>query len=180
MTKEVSGMSMEELLAESTVTREQIEGMEPEKVPQIGKYGRMAMEYLKTTDPGRLSYLIMSGQHWETFMEVDKAAYSLLGKIEAQLRRQPPPRTQNGDLPGAGAVREPDSQHSGGNRVGRDRLPEVVTTEYPQLAAGENPAAFVSPELDGQLDFGALTPSEGAGKENLSPPHIPQGGATGA
>jgi len=96
ITKEISGMSLEELKAEVSLTAEEIQNMEPEEIRSIGKYGRMAMDYMKSTDPGRLNHLIPSGQHREIFMEADKAAYNRMDEIEAQLRSQEP-RSTNGD-----------------------------------------------------------------------------------
>jgi len=89
-------MSLEELKAEVSLTAEEIQNMEPEEIRSIGKYGRMAMDYMKSTDPGRLNHLIPSGQHREIFMEADKAAYNRMDEIEAQLRSQEP-RSTNGD-----------------------------------------------------------------------------------
>ena len=56
----------------------------------VGKYGRMAMNYLKEVKPHRLLEMKINGTMNETFSQVDKEANDMLLTLKKQLLSQNP------------------------------------------------------------------------------------------
>lgn len=58
----------------------------PQETHPIGKYGRMHREYLKECNPMRYDDLVLSGQLWTYFADLNKQAQTRLELIIEQMK----------------------------------------------------------------------------------------------
>ena len=61
-----------------------------DNAPNIGRYGRMFQEYLKTNYPGRVTELALATTLWDICAEVNKEALEMRLTVEEQLRNKNP------------------------------------------------------------------------------------------
>ena len=62
----------------------------------LGKYGRMAMDYLHNTNPQRFSLLKMTGELMDMMYRVDEEAFDKVEAIiQKLLKKDPPPQTDD-------------------------------------------------------------------------------------
>jgi hypothetical protein len=72
------------------------ETMEDGRDQPLGKYGRMAMNYLHETNPQRFSVLKMTGKLMDMMVRVDEEATEMVEAIiQRLLRRTPTPQTDD-------------------------------------------------------------------------------------
>lgn len=70
-------------------------GTEDEQDQPLGKYGRMAMDYLNETNPQRFMLLKMTGKLMSMMHDIDEQATNMMLKIEGDYIKQHP--LPNGD-----------------------------------------------------------------------------------
>jgi len=64
--------------------------------PNIGKYGRMFQEYLKSNYPGRVTELALETTLWDICAEVNTEALEMIWTLQEQLRaKNPSPETDS-------------------------------------------------------------------------------------
>uniref|UniRef100_UPI0036F2AB51 TnpV protein n=1 Tax=Clostridium faecium TaxID=2762223 RepID=UPI0036F2AB51 len=56
----------------------------------LGKYGRMAMRYLKENHPNRYSLLLMEGKLTDTMLKVNEEAYNKMDLLMEQMLKEDP------------------------------------------------------------------------------------------
>ena len=86
---------MNKEIAENKELQELLEGLQPENLgsdePQtLGKFGRLAMDYLHETDPQRFSSLKMQGELTALMERVDEEARTKMEQISRKLLEQDP------------------------------------------------------------------------------------------
>jgi len=82
--------------------QELLNSLQPEETTEdgreqpLGKYGRMAMDYLYETAPQRFSLLKMTGELMDMMYRVDEEAFDKVEAIiQKLLKKDPPPQTDD-------------------------------------------------------------------------------------
>jgi hypothetical protein len=93
-------MTMEEARKIIGMTVEEIEEMGDEAgnpgYPNPGKYGLLALEYLKEQRPGRYQYHMMEGDLTDVLLRLEREAADMMETLQTQLRqRNPRPKTDS-------------------------------------------------------------------------------------
>jgi len=72
------------------------ETTEDDREQPLGKYGRMAMDYLHNINPQRFSLLKMTGELMDMMYRVDEEAFDKVEAIiQKLLEKDPPPQTDD-------------------------------------------------------------------------------------